>query len=216
MERGAVAVLAALAALAFFLPLFSIHIPLVGDQEVTGYETASKIRQLTRRVRSATGQGEGEQKPSIKPPKMPGGESSAPSSLPISIRFSWLIPVFIIGAFIGALLTLLGALIGLGMSKITGTLGTVSGILALVHLTAMNSDIHQLLQDTLERGTGDRNPLAGLARALGNAFINNLDLKPGAGLYVLTGALALAAILVYSRIISRIHLGGGRGGPERG
>ncbi len=204
-ERGAAAPLAALAALTFFLPLFSIHIPLVGDQKVTGYETASKISQLTRRIRSATGQGEDGQKPSIKIPKTPGGDSGPPSNLPLSIRFSWLIPVFIIGAFISALLTLLGALFSLGLSKIAGGLGTVCGVLAVVHLTAMNSDIHNLLQDTLQRGAGDRNPLAGLARALGNAFINNLDVKPGAGLYVLTGALALAAILVYSRIISRIQ-----------
>jgi len=215
LERGAVAFLAALAALTFFLPLFSIHFPLAGDQEVTGYETASKITQLTRRIRSAAGQGEDGQKPSIKLPKMPRGDSSAPSTLPPTIRFSWLIPVFITGAFVGALLTLLGSLLSLGLSKIAGAIGAVCGILALAHLTLMNSDMHQLLQDSLQRGTGDRNPLAGLARAFGGAFINNFDLKPGVGLYVLAASLALADILIYSRIISRIHWGGGRGRTER-
>jgi hypothetical protein len=207
-ERFVVAVLAAVAALTFFLPLFSIHVPIVGDQQVTGYETASKIKQLTQRIRSATGNGrEGDQKPSVKLPKMPGGDSSTPSSLPLSIRFSWLIPVFIIGAFAAALLTLLGSLTSLRLAKIGGVAGTVCSVLALVHLTAMNSDMHQLLENTLQGGTGDRNPLEGLARFLGSALISNLDLNPGAALYVLAAALALATALVYSRLISRVRLG---------
>ncbi len=209
-ERVLVALLAAVAALTFFLPLFSIQIPFAGEQPVTGYESASKINQLVQRVRSASGHGEDNQKPSIKLPKMPKGEPGQPgaeSQLPVSVRVAWLIPVFIILAFACSLLTLLGSLVSLAVSKWASALGTICGVLALVHLAALNSDIHSVLEDALQKGTGaSRNPLAGLAQAIGGALIGNLDLKTGAALYVLSATLALAALLAFSRILSKFSL----------
>ncbi len=205
-ERWIVALLAAIAAFTFFLPLFSIQVPFVGDQEVTGYDTASKIRKLTRDLRSASGH-DREGKPSIKLPKIPRNDSAQAPAIPVSIRFSWLIPVFIIGAFGCAVLTLLGSLLSLRISKIASTVGTFCGVLALVHLTAMNSDMHSLLEATIRQGTGDRqgNPLAGFMQAVGSALINTLTLKPGAGLYVLAISLGIAAFLAHSRFLSRFQ-----------
>jgi hypothetical protein len=209
-ERWTMVLLAMIAAVTFFLPLFSIHVPIAGDQDVTGYDSASRIRQLTHEVRSASGQGEEDGKPSIKLPKLPRGKSSAPSGLPLAVRLSWLIPAFIIGAFCCALLTLLGSLVSFRLSRIASTVGTAFGVLALLHLTLMDSDIHNLLEESIRRGTAglEGNPLAGLAQALGNALINAVSLKPGAGLYVLTGSLGLAAFLAHSRLLSRLRLTG--------
>lgn len=206
-ERWTVAGLGAIAALTFFFPLFSIHIPIVGDQDVTGYNTASRIRQLTQQVRSASGHGQ-DGKPSIKWPRIPGTKSGAPSRVPLTIRFSWLIPVFIIGAFACAVLTLVGAFISWRASKLASALGAVLAVLALLHLTAMNSDIHNMLQDTLQQGTAGHkgNLLEGLAQALGSALVGALKLTPGAGLYVLAISLGLAALLAHSRLISRMRL----------
>ena len=206
-ERCTVGTLAVIAALTFFFPLFTIHIPIVGDQDVTGYNTASRIRQLTEQVRSATGHGQ-EGKPSIKLPKLPGAKSGATSKVPLTIRFSWLVPVCIIGAFACAVLTLVGAFVSWRVSKLASALGAVLAVLALLHLTAMNSDIHTLLQDTLALGSAGHkaNPLAEFARSVGSALVGALQLTPGAGLYVLAIALGLAALLAYSRVIQRMRV----------
>jgi hypothetical protein len=205
-ERWSMALLALIAALTFFFPLFSIHIPIAGDKEVTGYDTASRIRELTHEVRAASGHGQ-DGKPSVRLPKIPRGDSSAPSKVPFSVRFSWLIPVFIIGAFGCAVLTLFGSLVSLQVSKLASTLGTVCGVLTVVHLTAMNSAIHNMLEESIQQGMGDlkANPLAGLAQALGSVLINTISLRPGGGLYILTALLGLAAFLAHSRLLSRIH-----------
>jgi len=208
-ERCTVAALGVIAALTFFFPLFSIHIPVVGDQDVTGYNTASRIRQLTQEVRSASGHG---QNGKLKLPKMPGTNSGAasrePSRVPLTIRFSWLVPVFIIGAFACAALTLTGAFIGWRVAKVASTLGAVLAVLALLHLNAMNSDIHNMLQDTIQQGTagGKGNLLEGLAQAVGSALVSAFQLTPGVGLYVLAVSLGLAALLAQSRLILRMRL----------
>ena len=206
-ERLIVALLAAIAALTFFFPLLSISLPIAGDQEVTGYDTASKIRQLTHEVRSASGHGD-DGKPSIKLPRPPRGNASSVATLPASVRFSWLIPVFVVGAFGCALLTVLGSLVSLPVARIASTLGTACGVLALLHLTVMNSDIHSVLNDSVQRWAGGRkgNPLAGLAQTLGSALVGGVSLTPGAGLYVLAVSLGLAALVTHSRLLSRIHL----------
>lgn len=204
-ERWTVAVLAVIAALTFFFPLFTIHIPILGDQDVTGYNTASRIKQLTQEVRSASGHGQNG-KPSIKLPKMPGSKSGAPSSVPLSIRFSWLVPVFIIGAFACAVLSGVGAFVSLRLVKLVSVLGAVLAALALFHLTTMNSDIHIMLETSLHQASsaGKGNPWAGLLQTLGSALVNNLSLTPGVGLYVLAISLGLAALLAHSRLVSRI------------
>jgi len=210
-ERLIVALLAVIAAVTFFFPLLSIRVPIAGDQEVTGYDTASRIRQLTRELRSASGQGPGEGedgKPSIRLPRIPPRRNSdAVAATPASVRFSWLIPVFVVGAFGCALLTVLGSLVSLPVAKIASTVGTVCGVLALLHLTVMNSDIHSMLNDAVQRWVGGRkeNPLRGLAQTLGSVLVGGVSLKPGAGLYVLTVSLGLAALVAYSRFLSRIH-----------
>jgi hypothetical protein len=206
-ERCTVGALGVIAALTFFFPLFTIHIPILGDQDVTGYNTASKIKQLTEQVRSASGHGQ-DGKPSIKLPKLPGAKSGAPSKVPVTIRFSWLVPVFIIGAFACAVLTLLGALVSWRVAYLASALGTILAVLALVHLTKMNSDIHTLLQDTLALGTTGHkaSPLAEFARSVGSALVGALQLTPGAGLYVLAISLGLAALLAYSRLVSRMRM----------
>ena len=207
-ERLIVALLAAIAALTFFFPLLSISLPIAGDQEVTGYDTASKIRQLTHEVRSASGHGD-DGKPSIKLPRPPRGNASSVATLPASVRFSWLIPVFVVGAFGCALLTVLGSLVSLPVARIASTLGTACGVLALLHLTVMNSDIHSVLNDSVQRWVGGRkeNPLRGLAQTLGSVLVGGgVSLTPGAGLYVLAVSLGFAALVTHSRLLSRLHL----------
>ena len=207
-----VALLAAIAALTFFFPLLSISLPIVGDQEVTGYDTASRIRQLTREVRSASGQGPGQGedgKPSIRLPRTsPRANSGAARAMPASVRLSWLIPVFVVGAFGCALLTVLGSLVSLSVAKIASTVGTVCGVLALLHLTVMNSDVHSMLEQSVRRGAGGlkENPLRGLAQTLESVLVGSVSLTPGAGLYVLAVSLGLAALVTHSRLLSRIHL----------
>ena len=210
LERSLVATLGAIAAVTFFLPLLSIQLPIAGDEQVTGYGAAAKLRQLTEQVRSLTGHGQGD-RPSVKLPRLPsggpGGAPGTPSKLPVSIRLSWLIPVFIVVAFACALLTLLGSLISSTLARTASAAGGVSGALALLHLSMMNSDIHHTLVESIQRGTGGARAgfLAGLAQAVGNALVNAFDLRAGAALYVLTVSLGLAAFLAWSRLVSRLR-----------
>ena len=202
------ATLAAIAAVTFFLPLLSIHLPIAGDEQVTGYDAAEKIRQVTDQVRSLTGHGQGN-KPSVKLPRLPssgpGGAPGAPSRLPLSIRLSWLIPAFIVIAFVCALLTLLGSLISLVLARIASAIGAVAGLLAVVQLSMLDSAIRQALEDSIQRSTGGpkRGFLAGLAQAVGNALVDAFSLRAGAALYVLAISLGLAALLCWSRLLSR-------------
>jgi hypothetical protein len=212
-ERLTVALLALIAALTFFFPLLTVQVPIVGEQDVTGYDTASRIRQLTQEVRSASGQetaqgpqGGEDRKPSVRLPRLPRrGNSSAASAIPASIRFSWLIPVFVVSAFGCALLALLGSLVSLRVAKVASALGTMCGLLAILHLTVMNSDIHGLLEESVRRGAGHLkgSPLRGLAQTVESILLGGFSLKAGAGLYVLTVSLGLAALATHSRLLSR-------------
>ena len=210
-ERVTLSVLAAIAAVTFFLPLLSIHLPIAGDEQVTGYDAAEKIRQVTDQVRSLTGHGRGDN-PSGNSPRLPrlpstgpGDASGAPSKLPISIRLSWLIPAYIVIAFASALLTLLGSVISLTLARIASAIGGVAGILAVLQLSMLDSAIRQALEDSIQRSTGGSKGgfLAGLAQAVGNAVVGAFSLRAGVALYILAIALCLATLLAWSRLLSR-------------
>ena len=206
-ERWALGLLACTAAITFFFPLISVHVPIAGDQEVSAYDAIAKIRQFREQLTSKTGESRGGEEAPTQPPTPVNGASVYRPPIPASVELGWMIPVFIMAAFVCALATLVGSLFSLRLSKAASTLGALCGVAATVHVRVMNSDVHRFLEQSMKASAEDLkgNPFAGLAETLGNLLVNAFQLKPGVGLYVLTASLALAAFVAHSRLLSRLR-----------
>jgi hypothetical protein len=197
-ENGAIGMLAAIALLSFFFPLISMHVPIAGDQTVSGYDVVSKMNDLRQSLTTPSGG-------QIQLPQPPPQDVLR---LPLSLRMVWLLPVLIIAAFVCALLALLGAWISLKASKTVSAVGAVCGLGGIVHLMILNSDVHTMMQQAMTNNATDLkdNPFAGMAQTLGSLMVGAFQVKAGIGLYTLVICLATVALITYSRILSRIRL----------
>ena len=72
----------------------------------------------------------------------------------------------------------------------------------------MNSDIHSWLNESMKTAQSDLkdNPYAGLAENIGTLIVNAFQIKPGWAVYALLVLLGLAAVLGFSRLLSRLRL----------
>ncbi len=193
-----VAGLAGLGLLMFFLPLLSIRVPIVGEQNISGYDVISKAGQFSRQFAAAA-------------PAATQGPQTAQEDilarLPLSVRVAGLIGFCIWGVFGAALATLAGAFHSRAAAKWASAAGAVLGLAAVIHIHVMNSDIHTMLHQVVSE-QGQRlhnNAFASFAQALGNMLVNAVQMRPGSGLYVLVLALALAAVVTHSRVLTRLR-----------
>ncbi len=202
VEKWTIGLLACAALLTFFFPLLSLRVPIVGEHDVTGYDVVSKIGQFSQQVASP-----GSSERTTGTPQ-PARSEDTLRGMPISVRTAPLIALFIMGAFACALLTLLGVFFSIGTSRVASTVGALLGIAAVVHIRVMNSDLHRMLQQVMDRQAQELkdNPFAALGQALGSLMVNAFQVRPGAGLYVLMLALAVASVLVHSKILTRLRL----------
>jgi hypothetical protein len=211
VERWVLGAVGAIAVLTFFFPLLTFHVPIVGDQPVSGYDVVSKVRQFSQAVRSASPPYQSPREmrsPSNHSSTSPARDGSGVVSAPLSLRLSWLIPVLITGALIGAGLTVVGSVVGITLARRGSTFGAVCGIGAILHIAILNSDVHTFMQQAMavHAAVVQGNPFAGFAQALGNLAVNALTLAPGAGLWVLTGCLVIAAAATHTRALSTIRV----------
>jgi hypothetical protein len=99
MERWLTLSMATLGLLMFFFPLLVIQAPLVGEQDVSGYDIFSKVRQFSKQVDRSSSEPERSHTPPDasrpRPPEL---------GLPLSLRVAWLIPVNVKAAFILAVI----------------------------------------------------------------------------------------------------------------
>ena len=114
--RWLVAFLLVIAVLMFFFPLVSIHIPIVGDQEWSGYDVIAKVKDMDKRLDSIRDAGRTETptdtRDSTSSSPTPSAHSASPqlSDEPFSMRTLPLLPIEIGLAFIAAVLALLVSL----------------------------------------------------------------------------------------------------------
>jgi hypothetical protein len=197
-ENWAIGMLAGIALLTFFFPLISMHVPIAGDQTVSGYDIVSKINNLRQSLTTPSG---GQIQLPQPPPQSDLG-------LPLSVRIIWLLPVLIIATFGCALLALLGSWISLKASKTASAVGAVCGLGGIVYLTILNSDVHTIMQQAMTNNATDLKdtPFAGLAQTLGNLMVGAFQVKAGTGLCTLVICLAAIALIAHFRILSRIRL----------
>src|SRR6266404_6335216 len=117
LERNSIASCCVLSLLLFFFPLLTIHVPVAGDQDVTGYDFISKLNDFRKNLK-------------------PANTSSSPD-LPLSVRLAWLIPVFLVGAFLYAAVALISAFKSVKLSRMASTLGGGCSAAAILYITIM-------------------------------------------------------------------------------
>ncbi len=204
VERLVIGLLLAVALATFFFPLLTIQVPILGTQDVSGYDIFSKIDQFRDRLAAVPNTSPGQSLDANQAPVPNVQKSSSP--LPISLQTAWLIAVEVSVAFVCALLALFGCLTELrrGYVKSLSVVGGLAAVLAILHLTIINSDLHAWLQQEMQTTIGDLhgNPFAEFSQRIGGLVIGSFRIGAGSGLYALAIALVLVAFLTYSKILA--------------
>jgi hypothetical protein len=196
-ERTGVAVLLGIALLMFFFPLLVIHVPIAGDQSVSGYDVLSKMTQLQHNF-------DADKLPrpqTINSPLTNTEAKTTPADIPASLQLAWLLPVFVLAAFTCSALALVDLFGYQKATKVLSLAGSCFGVFAIVDAAIISSDMRTLMTQSMEDGLKD-NPFAGLGALVANSF----QLRAGAGLYILTGCLLLVLLVTHTHLLSRIRL----------
>jgi hypothetical protein len=199
VERNGIVGCCVLSLLLFFFPLLTIQIPIAGQQDVTGYDVFSKLTEFQEKLKPPDAT---QTNPYAAAPQTP------PPNMPLSIQFAWLMPLAIVVAFISAAIAMIAAFKAIHVSRIFCVIGAVCAGVAILHITIMNSDIHSWLAESMKTMQSELkdNPYAGFAQNLGALIVNAFQIKPGWGVYGLLVLLGLAAVLGFSRVLSRLRV----------
>jgi hypothetical protein len=210
IELWTITSLLIVALLTFFLPLLTIQIPLMGTQYVSGYDIFSKTKRFEKQLSSISG---GSKNPSAKSGERQQSDQptlSIPQNpehpLPLSVRFSPLVPIEITLAFVCCMVALIASRWAIVAPKVAATVGAVSALSATIHIIAINADLHTWLQEPMPFALKGGNPFAGFAQQLGKVLASSIQIIPGVGLYVLAVALVLVALAYHSRLLARLRL----------
>jgi hypothetical protein len=203
-ERWVVGFLLVLASMTFFFPLVTFHVPIIGDQDMSGYDLVAKMNDFGNTI--------DEVKPKQLDLPQSAPANSAPviphSEMPLSVQFFPLIPIEVILGFACAAIALICCLVASrSLAKGISTLGTLAGVAAILHLTIANSDLHSWFHDQMEASASrlaDNNPFAALGRQIADLAANSFQIKPGVGLYVLAATLSVSAVLFHSGVLSTL------------
>jgi hypothetical protein len=199
VERNVIVGCCVLSLLLFFFPLLTIQIPIAGQQDVSGYDVFSKLTEFREKLKPPEGS---QTNPYAATPRTPSPD------IPLSIQLGWLTPLAIIVAFVCAAIALITAFKAIHVSRIVCVIGAVCAVAAILHITIMNSDLHSWIAESMKTAQSELkgNPYAGLAENIGALMLNAFQIKPGWGVYALLVLLGLAAVLGFSRVLSRLRV----------
>jgi hypothetical protein len=216
VERSVLSILLLVGLLTFFFPLVTFQIPLLGNQSMSGYDMFSKARDLSEQLSTKHSEESGTDlwQSASEPSKSPDAAQSASQPfrtaggeqpLPISVQFAALIPLEATLGFGCVVIAIPGCFLKFkpGYVKVVSIVGSLASVIAILHLTVINSDLHMWFQKSMKPPVWDShdNPFSGFAQQVGNLLANSFQVKPGAGLYVLAAALVLVAFLSHSRLL---------------
>lgn len=87
-------------------------------------------------------------------------------------------------------------------------MGACFSAAAILHISIMNSDIHSWIAQSMEETSRNlaNNPFAGLAEGLGAILATSFQIRAGWGAYALLVLLGLAALIGFSRVLSRLKV----------
>src|SRR3989441_13229955 len=98
LQRNSIVACCALSLLLFFFPLLTIHVPIAGDQDVTGYDVFSKLTEFQEKLKLPDA--------TASPNPYTATPRTQPPDLPLSLQLGWLTPLAIIVAFVSAAIAL--------------------------------------------------------------------------------------------------------------
>jgi len=206
-ERWIIGSLLAAALLTFFFPLASLQVPVLGAQEVSGYELLSKAKEFNQTLDLVKAKETSIENPAGSEQALSDpGTGASHSTLPFSVQALPIIPIEIVASFGCALSALICCIVPLGSAsvKTLSAVGAATAVFATLHLTIANSDLHTWFLDFIKADSSTlvANPFGGLAQQVANMAANSIQLKPGTGLFVLASTLSFATIILLSGVLS--------------
>jgi hypothetical protein len=202
LERAIIAALLGVALLTFFFPLLIIHVPIAGDQSITGYDVFTRANQFQQQVQEGSSPMPGSPHTSESSTQsVPNKKAQSAADVPRSLKNAWTMPLLIFAAFICAALALISVFAYTDATSALGIVGGLCGVLAIVNVAVIGSDFKTWLAQSTKESLKD-NPFAGI----GTLMFNSIELRVGISLYVLTLCLFLTAFLLHTGILSRIRL----------
>src|SRR5260370_2312751 len=130
IERNSIVACSALSLLLFFFPLVTIHVPIAGDQDVSGYDVFSKLTEFREKL----------QTPDLRSAAQnTNPTSSTMPDAPLSVQLAFLMPIAIVIAFISAVVALVAAFKNLKVARTAATCWAFCAALTIYHETVINS-----------------------------------------------------------------------------
>lgn len=203
-ERWIVGAFFAIALMAFFFPLASLQLPIVGPIDVSGYDVISKSQQINDRLGNMRNQ---VSEPSAEPSSTTGPRSGEQANLPLSIQALTFLPFEIIGSFglsaISFFLCVGGA--SRGVARVSSTAAGMFGIGSILHIVVADSDIHAWFQAQIQASTNQANdnPFGALAQNISSLVVNAVHFRPGPGLYASAASASVGALLLHSGLLPK-------------
>jgi hypothetical protein len=200
-ERAIITLILGVALTMFFFPLIVIHIPIVGDMSVSGYELLSRAKQFQPNIDAGVSpESQRKASKSVKAATNGKGNAEIPD-VPPSLRIAWTMPLLVFATFTFAGLTLISVFAYADVTSALGIVGGLCGVLAIVNVIVIGSDFKTWLAQSRNVAQQD-NPFAGIGALMFNSF----NLTVGIGLCALTFCLFLTAFFVHTRVLSRVRL----------
>jgi hypothetical protein len=200
-EKWVGSILAGLVLVSFFFPLSYSTVPIAGTTSASGYDIVTLSDDeipLQRALESIEGNSTLSPTPASRDVDLPG-----------SLRFAHLLKAWIVALFAGAAVAAGAALLASRAAFLWSSgLATIAGILAIVHIRIMNSDVHEFMSHQfaqISEGLED-NPFAGFAQGLGQMLMGSIEIGPGPGLYFATGLMLVLFLSIGTGLLSRIRI----------
>jgi len=170
---------------------------------MSGYDMFSKTRELNEQLSTKRSEEPGSElwESASEPSKAATGEPPSPTS----VQFAALVPLEATLGIACVVIALPGCFLKFKPRyvKAVSITGSLASLIAILHLTVINSDLHTWLRKSMRAPAWDSrdNPFSGFAHEVGNLVASSFQVNPGTGLYVLAVTLVLVAFLSYSRLL---------------
>ena len=185
-----------LGVLAFFLPLVSVHAPIIGDLSWSTLNIVSDALGSTENNKNES--------PSfsqiVKRSAQPSGSSTEATEMPLGMRLATFFPFAVLFCYMALVVTVFFILVAYSPRTIAflSGLGLCSAFYSLIAVFLLEDALKGQMKQSM---TGmESNAFS----AFGNALLQSISIQPGAGVYLLVGCFALMFIIQYLPALDRL------------